>query len=221
MEQLFNKLEFSKHIVVVLDADSSINMVASCSAIYTYCLQLHKKVTFYSDGFKLPPNLKFLPWVDKLKTSYPSSADVEIKAICSYTLFNYFYKSDIKINQKMATSLYAGILDFSDGFKRNISSKLFEIAKILVESGADVGLCTKNLLNFNTLADLRLKSILLDKMILKDEAKVGYIELLEDDMKKSGADIGCLEKIAYDILSLPTVEVVKISYENNILEFRS
>ncbi len=221
MEELFKKIEQSKHIVIILKDDASIDEMASSNALYTYILQLHKKVSLYSAKSDFSINLRFLPWMDKLKNSYPASADLEIKAMFSIDLFNYFQKLQIKLNTKMATSLYAGLLDYTNGFRINIEGMIFAVAQVLVQNGADVSICNTNILDYQTLSRIRLKSILLKKMILKNGGLLAEFDLNDEDLKKSGADKKDSLCVLEEALSLPTVKKVKILYKKKVLEQRS
>lgn len=211
------KIDNAKHIVIVLPDHAGVDTVASASALYSYILTLHKKVSFFSEQGSLGKNLDFLPWMDKLKSSYPSSSDIEIKLESSEEVFTFFEKNNIKLNSKMATSLYAALIAKSEGFTKNIVAKDFTFAETLLRSGADIESCSKNILNYNSLATLRLKAILLDKMVLKDQASTAFFELEDIDLKNSGADMSDVKSILKDALSLPTVNSVIVQYKNEII----
>jgi len=218
MKKILEKINNYKYIVIVIKDSSFIGHLASANALYTYFLQLHKKVSLYSEFNEYALNLQFLPWIGKLKTSYPASADVKIDAISSIDLWDYFQKNEIKLNAKMTTSLYAGLLYETDGFKKNISdAKVFLMAQNLLESGADVELCTKNILEFQSLCSLRLKGILLTKMVLKENAILAEFDLNDEDLKMSGARVEDASIVIKEALSLATVKKVIIKYKNKII----
>lgn len=85
-----DKINKANHIVLILKDNASIDDLASANALYTYLLQLHKKVSLYCAKFDYGLNVDFLPWSDKLKSSYPSSADYEINIMSSRILLDYF-----------------------------------------------------------------------------------------------------------------------------------
>jgi len=218
MENFLEKIDNYKHIVIVMEDAPSIGNIASANALYTYFLQLHKKVSFYGKFNDYSLNLEFLPWISKLKTSYPSSADAKIDAISSIELWNYFQKNEVKLNPKMATSLYAGLLYETNGFKKHIfNSKVFIMAQNLLESGADIELCTKNILKFQSLCVLRFKTILLNKMVLKNNAHLAEFNVTDDDLKMSGADIKDVDVVIEEALSLVSVTKVIIIYKEKII----
>ena len=218
MEKILQKIDNYKHIVIVLDENNSIGQLASANALYTYLLQLHKKVSLFSKYDKFGLNLEFLPWKSKLRTSFPSSADGQIDAISSIELFDYFIKNEIKLNVKMATSLYAGLLYETNGFQKiSLNHNIFLMAQKLLESGADIKLCTKNILNYQSLASLRLKAILLNKMLLKENATLAVFNLNDEDLKKSGANVEEADIVIEEALSLTTVKKIVIIYKENII----
>jgi len=214
MKKIFKDIDDYKHIVITIDDINNIGYIASANALYTYLLQLHKKVSLYAKSDKLGLNISFLPWINKLRTSYPSSSDIEIKAISTIDMFEYFEENTIYINHKMATSLYAGLLYETKGFKINLVKNIFIMAQKLLECGADIEICTKNILNYQPLCVLRLKSILLKKMILKEEATLAVFEISDDDLQKSGANIDDVVTVVDEALSLPTVTKTVVIYNN-------
>lgn len=209
-----DEINKAKHIVIVLQDNASVDYLASANALYTYLLQLHKKVSFYCDKFEYEINLNFLPWIDKLKSSYPSSSDYEINSISSTELLSYFMNNDIKLNSKMATSLYSGLLDVTKGFSKAVDGTIFAMAKLLVESGADVEMCSKNILNYNNYSTLRLKTILLAKISLQKDAQVAVFNLTDEDLLESGAKLKDAKAVLADALGLPTVKSAVVIYKN-------
>ncbi|MCW9025740.1 MAG: phosphoesterase [Thiovulaceae bacterium] len=204
----------AKHIVITLPSDTTHSVIASANALYSFILTLHKKVSLYSGATAFGSNLYFLPWMDKLKNSYPSSADLEIKVQTSDEISAFFKKNSIKLNSKMAISLYAALIAKTEGFLKDTDSTVFAEAKELLEAGADINSCNENILKYISLAALRLKSILLQKMVLKDEAKLALFNLDDEDLKSSGASIKDVNLVVKDALSLPSVKTVVVKYGN-------
>ena len=208
------EIDKAKHIVIVLEDEASIDYLSSSNALYTYLLQQHKKVSLYCAKSNYGVNLSFLPWIDKLKSSYPSSSDYEIDAMSSLELYKYFIQNKISLNPKMSTSLYAGLLDATRGFSRGIDGTIFAMAEVLLEAKADFKVCNENLLKYQTLASLRLKAILLAKMQLKENAQKAIFELSDEDLKQSGASLLDSSNVLSDALGLPTVTSAVIRYKN-------
>lgn len=208
------KIQNAKHIVIVLQKNASVDYLCSATALYTYLLQLHKKVSLYSERQDYALNLNFLPWFDKLKSSYPSSSDYSIQACSSLALYEYFASNDIILNLKVSTSLYAGLLDVTQGFTKGLNGTIFAMAKVLIENKADVQTSTRNLLHYQSLASLRLKAILLTKMKLEDNATKAVFDLSDEDLQQSGAKKLDALLVLQDALGLPTVKVAVILYNN-------
>ncbi|WP_373070261.1 bifunctional oligoribonuclease/PAP phosphatase NrnA [Sulfurimonas sp.] len=202
------------HIVISLPSDADDALIASANALYSFILTQHKKVSFYSECEDSKKNLSFLPWMDKLKNSYPSSADMDIKLESSKDVFSFFKSNEIKLNSKMATSLYASLIARTKGFLNNVNGITFALAYELVEAGADVDSCNRYILNYNSLASLRLKAILLKKMVLSDSGETALINLEDSDLKCSGSTLKDAKIVVKDALSLPTVNRVIVKYKN-------
>jgi len=71
-------------------------------------------------------------------------------------LFDAFKAGDIKINPKMATALYAGLLDDSHGFlAAKTDERSFQMAAELTQAKAEIGRCADELFQRHSLAALR------------------------------------------------------------------
>ena len=130
-----------------------------------------------------------------------------------------FEKNNIKLNQKMATALYAGLLLETKGFQNtNVNGMIFAVAKQLVDAKAEHKLCTNYILNTKSLAYLRLKALVLKKMLLNEDATVVVMNIDEDDLKKSGAKLEDAFEILEDGLTLPYVVEAILQNNNKILK---
>ena len=254
MNNIIKTIENSKHIVVAVDINPSVDSLASASALYTYFLTIHKKVSFFSLKEHMDKNLFCIPWIDKVRTSFPSSADLMIVSGCSNLdkigieikcdiinidnnhkntkygvvnhiqtnaksivsiVYDFFIDNNIKINQKIATSIYAGMLSSSNGFiDDNVDGMFFAIISQLINLGANYKLCNKNLQKYRTLAELRLKAIMFSKMELFNDGKVVFFIVTEDDFKLSGAILENTKSILEEGLYLPTTKVSVVLSEN-------
>ena len=123
-------------------------------------------------------------------------------------LYDFFTANDIKINAKMATALYAGLVDDSESFTTaKTGSRSFEMAKALIECGADNALCVTKLFKERSLASLRLKARLLSAMTLHHEAKVVSILVHPVFFEETGAyEVDC-EEALNESLELCTVTI--------------
>ncbi len=206
-------IDKAKHIVIL----TSNNSFADASALYTHMLRLHKKVSIVSESQTVENGLSFLPWFDKLRDIVPSSADLVIDLdLETESLYNLFKSNDITINNKMATALYAGLLQRFDGFiSSNVNGTIFADVSELIQQGADYKLCNKSIMNRVSLSTLRLKAIMLSNMILTDDSKSAQFVVSDDDLKSSGADISEAYEIIKEALNLPYVEKTILKNSNN------
>jgi len=216
---ILDKIKKAKKVMVVFDAKS----LALASALYTYILTKHKSVILVCEGEILDARLSFLPWFEKIKSKKILSSDLEIEIdFSSLDFFTHMKNESEKINKKMATSLYAGLLQESDGFLNpDINGMVFAMAKELVDCGAEYKLCTKNLLQTKSLALLRLKSLMFKSMILQNNAKAAIFSICDDDLKSSGASMQDCDEVLKEALHLPLVELaVLLDSKDEIIKIK-
>lgn len=217
MNDILKKIVEANHIVIYAD----IKNIAGASALYTHIIRLHKKVSLVCKekdcNKEFNKKYSFLPWFDKIKQITPASADyiIELDNSC-VSLYDFFQKSSMKINAKMATALYAGLLEESEGFSNNIvNGTIFAMAKELIECGAEYKKCNKFILNTTTLSFLRLKSKMFNEMLLENEAKAVIFSINRDILKATGTKLKDCDEILKESLKLPTVEIaVLLDLEN-------
>lgn len=201
------KIEASKHILIKSDSDS----FANASAIYSYILTLHKKVSLYHEE-EIDARFSFLPWFSKLKKIRPSSADFEIdvnEEVLDYCSF--FQLHGIKINKKMATALYSSLLIRYDNFNSSEThGMVFAFASQLIELGAERQIAHKYIVQSKSLALFRLKAILYKNMLLVNNAREVELCVNDADLKSSGATIKDAFEIMKDMLSLAHVDKVTL-----------
>ncbi|MDX9813134.1 MAG: hypothetical protein WC144_07565 [Sulfurimonas sp.] len=193
MLKLYSAIKDSKNIAIVSSSD--IKSLALASAIYSYVLQHHKKVSLHSDGF-----LKILPWSKDIKKQMPSSADLYISVGAKlenslhiksdleslYKLLE-LVKSTTKLNQKIATALYISMLEMSDYFRSlDVDGMLFAFAKELLSGGAKHEECIK--IAQRSLAAIRLESKMLREFVLVKNATIAVFELSDEDLDGATLD---------------------------------
>jgi len=201
------KIELAKHIVLICKEES----FANANALYTYILTLHKKVSLVSDETFMS-KYAFLPWHDKVRSHVPASSDMILEvSVDTLDLYAFFNENSVKINQKMATSLYAGLMMQYDCPKRsNCDSIVFTAFSELIKLGAEYKQCVKYLQNWQALSSLRLKGILYTNMSLCENATVAEVYVCDADLKRSGADMKEAKRIMSDFLSLAHVQEVRL-----------
>jgi phosphoesterase RecJ-like protein len=177
---------------------------------------MHKKVSFVSSE-KIERRYAFLPWYDKLREHLPSGADC-IVSLEKTSLYEVFLQENIKINKKMATSLYAASLVDSCKLQgAKVDGTFFAQMSELITLGADYKVCRKYLIKSESLSLFRLKSLMFGKMMLKDDARTALFILNEDDMKSSGASLNEAIEISKEALSIVHVQKVLLYDETNNL----
>ena len=198
-------IDNAKHVMIVTDVKS----LPGASAVYTHILRLHKKVSLVCQTKDIDRKLSFLPWFEKIKASKVASADFVIEFDqSSIELYDFFKKSSIKINPKMATALYGGLLEEMDGFLNpRVGGTIFAMAGELIECGADYKVCNDFIMKRTTLAALRLKAIMLKIMTLQNSAKAAVFCICGDDIKSSGATLQDCDETLREALKLPFVEL--------------
>jgi len=254
MNKIIERINQAKHIVVIAHLTPDADSLASASAVYTYLLTLHKKVSFFCASKSINPKLLFLPWSEKIRDSFPSSADLAISLDCgtrsrlgvelkcdlinidhhasnykfgtfslidskcistTQVLYNFFKFNKISINKKMATALYAGVLDDSNGFLSDeVDGTTFALVQELIAAGADFKLCNKYIMKYISLGAFRLKAIIHKNMCLLHNAKIAVFCVTQEDMKTSGAIGEDCESVLEESLYLKSVEVALLLREN-------
>lgn len=205
MEEILQKIDKAKHVEIVVESE----FLTAASALYTHVLRLHKKVSLVCRDKNIGLKYSFLPWFEKIKSSVSSSADLSIVFLySSLELYKYFKINNIKINPKMATALYAGILEESHGFMDNSFNGMnFAAVGELIECGADYKLCNKFIIKRTTLSVLRLKALMLKDMILLNSAKAAIFSVCESDLKSTGASFDDAKEIMNEAFGLEYVEI--------------
>ena len=255
MNKILQRIEEAKHVVVIAHINPDADSIGSASAIYTYLLTLHKKVSFFCKTKEISNKLVFLPWADTIRDSFPASADLAISLDCgdirrigvdlecdlinidhhksnnrfgqyalvdescistTQVIYSLFKDNEISINKKMATALYAGILDDSNGFMdERVDGKYFDIISDLIAIGADFKLCNKHIKKSLSLGAFRIKAVMYRNMQLFKEASVAFFCVYDDDIKATGAVGQDCEYALEEALYLPNVEVSILLKQNS------
>lgn len=130
-------------------------------------------------------------------------------------LYDWFVKNELGFNPKIATALYAGLLDDSNSFTHiRMNASVFEMARELVEAGADHSACVNHLQQTKSLASLRLKGLMLQEMRLSDEGRFVSLLVSRDLMEQTGARAVDCEAALEEAMYLPTVDVALLLREN-------
>ena len=254
MNRVLQRVKNASHVAVVAHINPDADSLGAASAIYTYLLQQHKKVSFYCASKHISNRFTCIPWIEKVSDTLPRSVDLAIALDCaskerlgveleceiinidhhaSNTLFgdinfidrdaisttkllyDLFKKEQVKINPKMATALYAGLVDDSDGFvSEDIDGTTFALVSELIALGADFKRCNRYLRRYESLAALRIKGWILQNMELLCNAKVALVLISHDTIKRFGAENSDITYALEEALYLPTVELAFLFLEN-------
>ncbi|WP_457749162.1 DHH family phosphoesterase [Sulfurimonas sp.] len=210
----FKNIDDAKHVVIRTDNDS----FANANALYSYILAQHKKVSLVVTQ-EIENKFSFLPWYTKRKENMPVCADVIIESQPNtLVLFDTLKQNDIVINQKMATSLFAGLLEFTQGFTANTrNGTAFAVASELIALKAEHLTCKEYLQQRESLALYRLKALLYKNMVQSSDAQVINMYICDEDLRCSGATQKDLQKVQKEALKIVHVKEVRLykSDENN------
>jgi phosphoesterase RecJ-like protein len=200
----------AKYIVIVTNNDTFCN----ASALYTYMLQLHKKVSLFSE-FEIKKCYAFLPWFDKVRHNRPTGAEYSID-VQENSLVSFFHDNQIKINQKMAQSLYAGLLQKAEALQnRHLDGMFFAQMSELIDLGAQHEVCVSELFQQNSLALFRLKAKMFENMLLKDDATQSFFLYKEEYLQESGATMQDVYTVMQESLGIAHVKQAVLVDKNN------
>ncbi len=133
----------------------------------------------------------------------------------SEVVYDYFVANGIKINGKMALSLYAGLVDDSKCFSApECNAKTFQMARDLVEWGADHAVCIEWLYRRRSLSSMRIRGALLKGMKLFSDGRFAIFEASLPLLQETGATVGECKSVLDDALGMRCVEAVMICIEH-------
>ena len=208
------KIQESKHILIVVEDTT----FANASAFYSYILTLHKKVSLYKSE-DISNRIAFLPWYDKLRDSKLTSAEYTLSMESDpQPLYAFFKMHEIKINKKMATALYMGLLEEYKNFTTNACNGItFAMASELITLGAEYKMCREEYLRQVPLATWRLRTKLYEGMTLSEGARSASLFMSDKILKASGANLENAIDILNDALNLVHVKKATLykSDDNN------
>jgi len=198
-------LENASHILLCAKEDS----YANASALYSYILTLHKKVSIFQEN-KPEYKFSFLPWYEKCKTVKPSSVDLMLDVdadVLKY--YTFFQEHDIKINKKMATALYSALLLRYENFSsHDTNGMVFATASELIALGAEYSLAQQSIVKSEPLSLFRLKARLFKNMLVVNNGTEIELFIEDEDLLVSGAKLEDAKKIMKELLEM--VHIIKV-----------
>jgi len=215
---ILNDIDNVKHIVITTDNAS----FANANALYSFVLSKHKKVSLIITE-EIDRRFSFLPWYSMRRETAPGSADLFIEAQSdSIVLFQYLKQTGILINQKMATALFAGLLEYTENFSSvTCNGTAFAVASELIGLKAQHLTCKEFLLKRESLAVFRLKALVYKNMLQSSNGEIVNVYLSDKDLICSGATQQDVEKVLKEILKMVHVKEIRLykSKENkNIIK---
>lgn len=130
-------------------------------------------------------------------------------------LYDFFIANDVKINGKMALSLYAGLMDDSKCFSTAACTpKTFAMAHHLMMLGADHAMCVEWMYRRRSLASARLRGTLLKEMQLLSEGNLALFEVTKSHLEESGATMNECKRVLEEALELRIVRAAIMRIEH-------
>ncbi|MDD5212790.1 MAG: DHH family phosphoesterase [Sulfuricurvum sp.] len=130
-------------------------------------------------------------------------------------VYDFFVANSIKINGKMALSLYAGLMDDSKCFSASqCTAKTFATAQALIELGAEHALCTEWLFHRRSLASLRIRGALLKQMKLLADGRLAVFEVSLSLLEETGAGMLECKRVLEDALEMHSVQAAIMQIEH-------
>jgi len=208
------RIEQASHILLVTTNDT----FANASALYSFILTKHKKVSL-QNSTALEHKLSFLPWFEKCRHNTPSTADYIIEVDSNtQKYFEFFTKNAIKINKKMATAFYAGLLSQYDAFDAvDCDGTIFATASKLLALQADKKTCHEYMLHRVPLSHIRLKEKLFASLLLQENATHAYVSISDKDLQSCNTKVTDAISLMKEFLAIVHVTQVTLlkSDENN------
>ncbi len=123
-------------------------------------------------------------------------------------VYDFFNDQGIRINAKMATALYAGLLEGSQHFLHvKTDIRVFEMAAELLRCGADSSGVAKALFQNRSLASLRLEGVLYRQLRLRHEGRIALLHVNVEALTATGAVPQEAEQALQRVQTLTTVSV--------------
>jgi len=217
VKEVFYNIEKFRHIELVVEQE----YLCVASALYSYILTKHKKVSLVCFDKNLKMEFSFLPWFDKIKSTPTPSADISLEIKLNFKeVFEYLKDNGIKINVKMATALYGALVYETDGFSsKKVDGIVFAYASELIGYKAEYKLAQSYIVERTTLSCIRLKAVLFKNMILKNDATQAVFSISEDELKSCGAILSDCYNIIQEAQKLPYIkDVLLLDEESNIIK---
>lgn len=136
-------------------------------------------------------------------------------------VFKLFKKTGERLTKEAALNLYIAILTDTGSFNYdNTSSLTHEIAGELLDYGLEPAVVSENVYERRSIEDIKLLGLVLSTIKVNDTGEVAYLELTNDVLKKTGADVAKSEGFVNYARSIDKVKVAVLFREEEKEEAR-
>ena len=186
-----HKMDYTDSLIISCDCGSVDRLGVDVSARKIINIDHHQSNTQYGT-------------VNVVISDYASASQV------AYALFDALYG----VNAEAATCFYAALLSDTRYFTTaSVNTKVFEVAKALVDKGAKPDKIAYHFTQRRSLASVRILEKALASLVLHNEAKIATLSVNAEDIIASGATVADMEGIVDYGRSLVTVEVAIFAME--------
>ncbi len=216
-EEILSSINSASHIAIYVENRADAVTLGCASALYTYLLQLHKKASFIVQDLEIERKYQNIAWNSAIRGTIPHKVDyvLNIEALREknsgfivFGLDSFLDFAKVKINKKMAQSLYYALYAESQNFTvMGISVQHFKLASKLIEAGAIPDQVNEDLSFSEPLSLLRLKKEVLNEFELLEAARVAYVKIDSLTLLNCGAKNEDMSKVLEELLQLAHVEV--------------
>ena len=143
-------------------------------------------------------------------------SDVSICSTCQMVYHFIENLNDLeKINEKIATCLYTGIMTDTGSFRfRSTSSTTHRVIANLIDNGAKNASIHESIYDTNTLSRLQLKGVALNNLKVLPEYKTAFISLSQKELNQNGYKKGDTDGFVNIGLSLNDINFAVLFTEN-------
>ena len=107
---------------------------------------------------------------------------------CAQTLIFVIEQLGIEIDKQIGTCLLTGIITDTGGFKyEGVSAETFEFVSDLLAKGVNVSDVYKKVLQVKTMANFRLRKIVIDRMEFLCNNKIAFTYITDEDLQNTNA----------------------------------
>ncbi|WP_457606411.1 DHH family phosphoesterase [Nitratifractor sp.] len=139
---------------------------------------------------------------------------VDPDAVSSSEVAYRLFAPVVPVKEESATAFYTALISDTRYFTtNNITGETFEIARELIEGGADAAWIARQMLHRRSLASLRILGKALESLRLYEEGEVAVMTVRQEEIAAAGARASDLDGVVDYARSLVTVDVAVLVVE--------